>query len=62
MESATAVAPLLTMPAILFGGFFANSNSYHFVWLGWFRYISPIYYANCGILLADYRTAPNPIY
>lgn len=51
MESATAVAPLLTMPAILFGGLFVNSTSYP-VWLGWLKYLSPIYYANCGILIA----------
>ena len=55
MESATSVAPLLTMPAVLFGGLFVNSNSYP-VYLVWLKYLSPIYYANCGILLAQWRT------
>lgn len=55
MESATSVAPLLTMPAILFGGLFVNSNSYP-SYLVWLKYISPIYYANCGILLSQWRT------
>jgi hypothetical protein len=62
MESATSVAPLLTMPAILFGGFFANNTGYTIAALGYLRFISPIYYANCGILLADYRTADIPAY
>jgi ATP-binding cassette subfamily G (WHITE) protein 1 len=55
MESATAVAPLLTMPAVLFGGLFVNSNSYP-AYLSWIKYTSPIYYSNCGILLSQWRT------
>jgi len=55
-ESATAAAPLLTMPAVLFGGMFLNSNSYP-VWIGWMKYLSPIYFANCGVLLAQWQTA-----
>lgn len=55
MESATAVAPLLTMPAIMFGGLFVNSNSYP-AYLNWLKYLSPIYYANSGILLAQWQT------
>lgn len=61
MESATAVAPLLTMPAIMFGGFFANSNSY-VNFIAWLKYISPVYYANCGILISNWKTnyaSPN---
>lgn len=51
MEMATAIAPMLTMPAIMFGGFFANSNTYTAA-VAWMKYISPVYYANCGILIA----------
>ena len=58
MESASAVSPLLTMPTLLFGGLYINSNSYP-AWLGWVRYISPVYYANCGMLLAEWRTHPE---
>jgi len=59
MESATAVAPLLTMPTILFGGLFINTTSMP-AYISWIRWTSPVYYANCGILLAQWRTAPNP--
>ena len=44
MTSATAVAPLFTMPMILFGGFIANTESIP-GWLGWIQYTSPIRYA-----------------
>jgi|694.fasta_scaffold68550_2 ATP-binding cassette subfamily G (WHITE) protein 1 len=59
MEAATAVAPLLTMPTILFGGLFINTTSMP-SYLSWIRWTSPVYYANCGMLLAQWRTAPNP--
>jgi ABC-type multidrug transport system permease subunit len=61
MESATAVAPLLTMPAIMFGGFFANSNTY-IAGFGLLKNISPVYYANSAILLAQWRTDPGFTY
>lgn len=55
MEAATAFAPLLTMPAVMFGGFFINSSSF-VAFIAWMKYISPIYYANCGILIAQWKT------
>lgn len=58
MEAATAVAPLVTMPVILFGGLFVNSDSFP-PWLGWVKYTSPVYYANCAMLLAEWRTYPE---
>jgi len=45
MTSATAIAPLFTMPMILFGGFIANAASTP-NWLGWIQWLSPIRYAN----------------
>jgi hypothetical protein len=45
----------------MFGGFFANSNSYLPV-LGLFRFLSPVYYANCAILIAQWQTASGVSY
>ena len=42
-ESATALAPIIIMPLILFGGQFANSKNIQ-AWISWFQYISPIRY------------------
>ena len=61
MESATAVAPLVTMPTILFGGLFVNSDSYSIAALGYIRYLSPVFYANCAMLIAQWKTDPNPV-
>jgi ABC-type multidrug transport system permease subunit len=43
-ETANMVAPIIVMPFILFGGFFANSASYP-GWVTWIQYLSPIRYA-----------------
>jgi ABC-type multidrug transport system permease subunit len=51
IETATNIAPLFLMPCLLFGGFFINSSSYPW-WLAWVRFTSPVYYANCAILIA----------
>lgn len=43
-HSATAMAPVVAMPVILFGGFFANSKSYY-DFVTWIQYLSPIRYS-----------------
>jgi len=43
METATTVSSAFTMPIILLGGFFANSNSFGW-WIMWMQYFSPIKY------------------
>ena len=45
LTTATSIAPVFTMPFILFGGQFANTDSMP-NWLGWLQWISPIRYAN----------------
>jgi ABC-type multidrug transport system permease subunit len=42
-EMAIALAPIVMMPIILFGGQFANSDNIQ-AWISWFQYISPIRY------------------
>ena len=45
VTTATSIAPLFTMPMILFGGFIANTATTP-AWLGWIQWISPIRYGN----------------
>ena len=54
MISASAFAPTLSLPAVLFGGLFANSSTMP-VWLKWLEYISPIYYSNQAIGRAQWE-------
>lgn len=42
-ETAMMVTPVIVMPMILFGGFFANSGTYP-GWVTWIQYLSPIRY------------------
>lgn len=42
-EMAVALAPIIMMPIILFGGQFANSDNIQ-AWISWFQYVSPIRY------------------
>lgn len=42
-ETAVAIAPVIMMPIILFGGQFANSGNIP-AWISWFQYVSPIRY------------------
>lgn len=49
-----ALAPLIVMPVVLFGGFFAN-NSIALDWLGWLQYVSPIKYTSEAIVWSEYR-------
>jgi ABC-type multidrug transport system permease subunit len=43
-EMAVAMAPIIMMPLILFGGQFANSDNIQ-AWISWFQYLSPIRYS-----------------
>lgn len=43
-ETAATLAPVLLIPMLLFGGFFANSSHIP-EWISWFQYVSPIRYA-----------------
>ena len=45
LTAATSIAPAFTMPFILFGGLFANTDSMP-KWLSWMQWISPVRYAN----------------
>ena len=45
VTTATTIAPAFTMPAILFGGLFANTDTMP-KWLSWLQWISPIRYTN----------------
>jgi len=45
VTTATTIAPLFTMPIILFGGFISNTDSLP-VWLGWIQWVSPVRFAN----------------
>jgi ABC-type multidrug transport system permease subunit len=45
VTTATSIAPIFTMPMILFGGTFANTSTMP-KWLSWIQWISPIRYAN----------------
>lgn len=42
-EMAVALAPIVMMPLMLFGGQFANSGNIQ-AWISWFQYVSPIRY------------------
>ena len=57
VEAVTSVAPLFAMPTLMFGGFFINSQSYP-PSIAWIRYLSPVYYANSGILRAQWERGP----
>ena len=43
-ETAVALAPLITLPMSLFGGYISNTSTIP-SWINWFQYISPIRYA-----------------
>ncbi len=74
-EMATALAPVIMMPIILFGGQFSNSATI-MAWIRWFQYLSPIRYAmeamvrnefdnrnyNSTMLLKDYYSGATTIY
>ena len=43
MQSASVFGSMFTLPMIMFGGFYANGNTYG-PWIGWLQYLSPIRY------------------
>ena len=45
VTSATAIAPVFTMPIILFGGFITNNEAVG-AYISWMEWVSPIRYAN----------------
>ena len=59
VNSATAIAPLFTMPSILFGGFVANTESFP-SWLSWVQYFSPIRFGDEAIAHTQFDGVDNP--
>jgi ABC-type multidrug transport system permease subunit len=43
-DAALAASNLITLPAIMFGGFYANSSTVP-KWLSWLEYLSPVFYS-----------------
>ena len=52
-EAVTALAPIVMMPLILFGGQFANSDNIQ-AWISWFQYISPIRYGLEALVVNEF--------
>lgn len=52
-DMATAIAPIIMMPLMLFGGQFANSKNIQ-AWISWFQYISPIRYGLEALTVNEY--------
>lgn len=52
------VAPVIMMPVILFGGFFANAASYP-GWVKWIQYLSPVRYG-CEALVRNEWEGDKP--
>jgi len=50
VDIALAIAPVLIIPMMLFGGFYLNSSSV-VVWLAWIKYISWFYYGFSALLV-----------
>ena len=58
MPTATSVAPLFTMPMILFGGLFSNTATMP-KWLSWLQWTSPIRYGNEALAHSQYDGVPG---
>ena len=56
---ALAIAPVIAMPLMLVGGFFANTDSFP-VWLQYFSYISPFKYAFNNMAKLEFTNNPAP--
>ncbi len=54
ITSATTVAPILTMPMILFGGLFANVGAMPAA-IRWLQWVSPVRFTNEALLTAWYQ-------
>lgn len=52
-ESAVAIAPIIMMPLILFGGQFSNSGNLQ-AWISWFQYVSPIRYGFEALVINEF--------
>jgi ABC-type multidrug transport system permease subunit len=52
---ASMIAPILMMPFMLFGGFYANLNTIP-DWLVWVKWLSPLKYASEAIIRNEYQT------
>ena len=63
METASIVAPVVTMPLIMFGGFYANVDSIP-VWIAWVQWLSPLRYTFEALVTVEFpyeKTAPYDI-
>lgn len=56
---ALAIAPVLAMPLMLVGGFFANSDTMP-SWIQYFSYVSPFKYAFNNIAKLEFSNNPAP--
>lgn len=52
-QNALALAPLMVMPTILFGGLMSN-NEAQFEWLSWIQYVSPIKYCSEAMIYNEF--------
>ena len=52
-ETVTALAPIVVMPLILFGGQFANPQNIP-DWISWFQYLSPIRYSLEALVVNEF--------
>ena len=50
---AQAIAPIMVLPFVLFGGLLSNNDSM-FAWLSWIQYISPIKYGAESLLANEF--------
>ena len=58
-QTATAIAPAVAMPIVLFGGLFVNTDSLP-AWLSWIQYISPVRYGNEALAHTQFDEAYYP--
>lgn len=54
-EDAVNIAPIIVMPMVLFGGFFANSSNYP-DWINWLQYLSPIRYGLEALCINEFES------
>ena len=52
-ETVAALAPIVVMPLILFGGQFANPGNIP-DWISWFQYLSPIRYSLEALVVNEF--------
>ena len=53
-QIAVQISPVVMIPFMMFGGFFANSSSYP-DWVTWLQYISPIRYGLEALVLNEFE-------